>query len=89
MLTTLTEDNRTEAPLVNFVGRSVERNLTLFLEVCTPRTGPSSPEDEWILLREAARGTPYSQEYLSLLARKGRLLDTQSLMLYNELGAYR
>jgi Fic family protein len=29
--------------------------------------------DEWIPLREAAQGTPYSQEYLSLLARKGRL----------------
>jgi hypothetical protein len=24
-------------------------------------------------LREAAQGTPYSQEYLSLLARRGRL----------------
>jgi len=62
-----------EAPVVNFVGRAVERSLTLYLEACTPRTEPPSPEDEWIPLREAARGTPYSQEYLSLLARKGRL----------------
>jgi len=59
--------------LVNFVGRAVERSLTFFLEACTPRTGPPSPEDEWIPLRKAAQGTPYSQEYLSLLARKGRL----------------
>lgn len=62
-----------EAPLVNFVGRAVERSLTLYLEACTPITVPPTPEDEWIPLREAAEGTPYSQEYLSLLARTGRL----------------
>jgi Fic family protein len=66
-------DDGNDSPLVNFVGRSVERSLTLFLEACTPRAGPPAPEDEWIPLREAAQGTPYSQEYLSLLARKGRL----------------
>jgi len=66
-------DEGNEAPVVNFVGRAVERSLTLYLEACTPRTGPPPAEDEWIPLREAARGTPYSQEYLSLLARKGRL----------------
>jgi Fic family protein len=66
-------DGGDEAPLVNFVGRAVERSLTLYLEACTPRAGPPASEDEWIRLREAAQGTPYSQEYLSLLARKGRL----------------
>jgi Fic family protein len=60
-------------PLVSFVGRAVERSLTLYLEACTPRGGPPDPEDQWISLREAAIGTPYSQEYLSLLARTGRL----------------
>lgn len=62
-----------ERPLANFVGRAVERSLTLYLEACTPRTGPPAPEEAWIPLREAAKGTPYSQEYLSLLARRGRL----------------
>jgi Fic family protein len=66
-------DEGDEAPLVNFVGRAVERSLTLYLEACTPRIGPLAPEDEWMPLREAAKATPYSQEYLSLLARKGRL----------------
>jgi len=61
------------APLVNFVGRAVERSLTLYLEACTPQNAPPSPEDQWILLREAAELSPYTQEYLSLLARKGRL----------------
>lgn len=32
------------------------------------------PDSEiWLPLREAAQGTPYSQEYLSLLARLGRI----------------
>ena len=61
------------APLVNFVGRAVERSLTLYLEACTPRSGPPAPEDELIPLGAAAQDTPYSQEYLSLLARSGRL----------------
>jgi Fic family protein len=60
-------------PLVNFVGRAVERSLTLYLEACTPKTAPPPPEDEWLLLREAAQFVPYSQDYLSLLARTGRL----------------
>ena len=66
-------DQANEAPLVNMVGRAVERSLTLTLEACTPRTDPVSEGDEWIPLREAAEGTRFSQEYLSLLARKGRL----------------
>ena len=59
--------------LVNFVGRAVERSLTLYLEACTPQTSHPVLEDEWIRLAEAAESTPYSQEYLSLLARKGCL----------------
>jgi Fic family protein len=66
-------DQSNEAPLVNMIGRAVERSLTLTLEVCTPRTEPVPEGDEWIPLREAAEGSRYSQEYLSLLARKGRL----------------
>jgi Fic family protein len=61
------------AVLVNFVGRAMERSLTLYLEACTPQLAPASETDLWIPLREAAQGTPYSQEYLSLLARLGRL----------------
>ena len=61
------------APLANFVGRAVERGLTLYLDACTPRTQPPPTDEQWISLREVAQGTPYSQEYLSLLARTGRL----------------
>jgi Fic family protein len=66
-------DQGQEGPLANFVGRAVERSLTLYLEACTPQTEATSPEAAWLPLREAAEGTPYSQDYLSLLARKGRL----------------
>jgi Fic family protein len=61
------------APFANFVGRAVERSLTLYLEACTVQTAPPPADAAWIPLREAAQGTPYSQEYLSLLARLGRL----------------
>jgi len=66
-------DEGNTSPLLNLVGRAVERSLTLYLAACTPQMEPAAPEDEWIPLREAAQSTPYSQEYLSLLARKGRL----------------
>ena len=59
--------------MVNFVGRAVERSLNLYLEAGTPVTISPAPEDDWIPLREAAESTPYSQEYLSLLARTGRI----------------
>jgi len=51
----------------------VERSLTLYLEASTPQV--TSPEivDEWIPLREAAELVSYSQDYLSLLARTGKL----------------
>ncbi len=60
-------------PLINFVGRSVERSLTLYLEACVPKTKRPSPGDQWIPLAQAVEDTPYSQEYLSLLARQGRI----------------
>ena len=59
--------------LVNFVGRAVERSLNLYLEASMPVTAPPRPEYEWIPLGKAAEETPYSQEYLSLLARSGRI----------------
>lgn len=66
-------DRGKDAPLTNFVGRAVERSLNLYLDAVTPRTRQAAKAGEWIPLREAARGTPYNQEYLSLLARLGRL----------------
>jgi hypothetical protein len=51
----------------------VERGLTLYLEACAPKANRPSPNEQWILLSQAVEGTSYSQEYLSLLARQGRI----------------
>jgi len=53
-------------PFMDFMGRAVERSLDLYLD--TFKKGPG-----YVSLAEASKGTPYSQEYLSLLARKGRI----------------
>jgi Fic family protein len=58
-------------PLANFTGRAVEHSLTLYLQAAQPAR--RAARSRWIPLREAAQGTRYSQEYLSLLARTGRL----------------
>jgi len=57
-------------PFANFVARSVERSLNLYLEALEPNR---SEDDEWISLAEATKHCKHSQEYLSLLARKGKL----------------
>ena len=66
-------DDGKEKSLVNFVGKAVERSLTLYLNASKKQTVKPSKETEWISLTQAAQGTPYSQEYLSLLARMGRI----------------
>jgi len=53
-------------PFTDFMGRNVERSLDLYLDAF--RKG-----EEYVSLAEAVKDSPYSQEYLSLLARKGRL----------------
>jgi Fic family protein len=63
--------------LENFVGRAVESSINLYLEACKPAIKSPQPEEEWIPLRDACMGTPYSQEYLSLLARLGRIEATK------------
>lgn len=51
---------------VDFIARNVERSLDIYLDAF-------KGTDEFITLAEAAKGSVYSQEYLSLLARKGRI----------------
>lgn len=57
-------------PYNDFIGRSIERSLIIYLNSIEP------DQDEkrmFINLKEAAKYCEYSQEYLSLLARKGRI----------------
>lgn len=59
-------------PFVDFIGRNVERSLTWYVEAVTPEKKKKKTE-KWQLLSVLALKTPYSQEYLSLLARRGRI----------------
>ena len=56
-------------PLVNFVARCVEQSLDLYVQAIEP----SKEGNELLSLSQAAKFTPYSQEYLSLLARQGKI----------------
>ena len=54
----------------DFIGRSIERSLILYLNSIEP---DQAEEKMFITLREASKYCDYSAEYLSLLARKGKL----------------
>ncbi|MGA3191402.1 MAG: Fic family protein [Candidatus Bathyarchaeia archaeon] len=57
-------DNGNLIPFANFVASCVERSLDIYLLAF-------GKEAEILTLTEASKLTPYTQEYLSLLARKG------------------
>ena len=54
----------------NFIGRSIDRTLIIYLNSVKPDL---SEKEGLISLTEATRYCNYSQEYLSLLARQGKL----------------
>ncbi|WP_319563042.1 Fic family protein [Marispirochaeta sp.] len=59
-----------DEPFENFIGRSIERTLIIYLNSISPNT---SEKQGFISLKEASKYCDYSQEYLSLLARKGKI----------------
>jgi len=59
-------DNGNLIPFVNFIANCVERSLDIYLLAF-------EKEAEILTLAEASKLTPYTQEYLSLLARKGSI----------------
>jgi Fic family protein len=54
-------------PFVEFISKAVERSLGIYLRAL------KSGIDKYISLQEATKYCDYSQEYLSLLARKGKI----------------
>ena len=56
--------------LDDFIGRAIERSLILYLNSIEPDV---SEDRCFITLKEATRYCDYSQDYFSLLARKGKL----------------
>lgn len=62
-------DNGDPTSFVNFVASAVEASLDLYLRALEP----TEAQDRLLPLSEAAKMSPYTQEYLSLLARKRRI----------------
>jgi excisionase family DNA binding protein len=60
-------------PFVNFIARCVEQSLDIYLNAIEP----STKKNKFMTLAEASKLTPYSKEYLGLLARKGRIGATK------------
>ncbi|HHU37636.1 MAG TPA: Fic family protein [Treponema sp.] len=57
---------------LNFIGRSVERSLAIYLNTVVP-SDKKNENQGYISLKEATKYCDYSLEYLSLLARTGKL----------------
>lgn len=55
---------------VNFVARTVERTLDIYLQVLTPK---KEVKEKYLSLSELAKTTKFTEKYLNLLARNGRL----------------
>lgn len=66
------EDNL--KPFVNFIARSIERSLDIYLRSLIPVVSKKMAlEEKYITLAQATKYCPYGQEYLSLLSRLGKL----------------
>ncbi|OGC25218.1 cell filamentation protein Fic [candidate division WOR-1 bacterium RIFOXYB2_FULL_42_35] len=66
------EDNY--KPFIDFVARAVERSLDIYLNNLTPILSKKKAlEEKYVPLSEATKYCSYSQEYLSLLSRRGKL----------------
>ena len=57
---------------LNFIGRSIERSLVIYLNSVTP-ANKKKEHQGYVSLKEATKYCSYSLEYLSLLARTGKL----------------
>jgi len=63
-------DKENYAPFVNFIGRAVERTLDIYLKVLAP---DKKNKEKFILLSQLAKNSRFSEKYLNLLARSGKL----------------
>jgi len=65
-------DKGNNKPFVDFIGNCVERSLTWYLDAVLPEK-EKKYQEKWLVLSELAKKVNFSQEYLSLLARRGRI----------------
>jgi len=57
-------------PFVNFIARAVERTLDIYLKILMP---DKKNKERFVFLAELAKGTKFTEKYLNLLARSGKL----------------
>jgi len=57
---------------IDFIGRSIERSIIMYLHSIQPVTDETE-HHSYISLKEATKYCDYSLEYLSLLARQGKI----------------
>ncbi len=60
-------DKGNPSPFTNFIASNVEQTLDTYLRAINPR------QDPLLTISQASKGTPFSAEYLSLLARTRRV----------------
>lgn len=63
-------DRENYKPMVQFISQCVERSLDVYLKTLTPITGK---KENFLILSELAKKTPYSAKYLNLLIRQYKL----------------
>lgn len=57
-------------PFVRFIAQTVERSVNIYLKVLIPAT---EKDQKYFPLSEISKSTPYSEKYLNLLARYGKI----------------
>lgn len=57
-------------PLVNFIARAAERTLDIYLKILAP---DKKNKEKFISLAELAKGAKFTEKYLNLLARSGKM----------------
>ena len=63
-------DKENYAPFVRFMAQAVERSLDIYLKVLTPTR---KNKEHFISLAELAKDSKFTDKYLNLLARNGKL----------------
>lgn len=66
-------------PFIDFIALRIEESLIIYISALTKTT----KKNELLSLSELAKETTYSQEYLSLLARRGILPATKINNIWN------
>lgn len=63
-------DKENYVPFVRFIAQAVERSLNIYLKTLV---GAKSNKEKFLLLSVVAKSTPYSEKYLNLLCRQGKI----------------